>query len=156
MMPSLPTMKPEPWPRVGVPPWGPGGRKRLKKGAMGSSGARPGTLSSESETGVLLTPVTLMLTTAGPLRAVIWVKSTGAPPEASGALAVGPVLPADGAAAALMLVRVLASALLPSQACPDFSRPEPVAPSRTAALSARTRRVGVIVGGVRSVLMKQH
>ncbi len=129
MTPSGLTMKPEPSPRIGTsrcgmrPPPMPGMPKRRKNSKNGSSGSMPcpprgcwcwaeGVSSSSSSSPplyeVLVVPVTLMFTTAGPLSAVICAKSGADTPEyAAGAAATGPV--AAGGTAAWLECRLVTS-----------------------------------------------
>ena len=141
--PSALTMKPEPWPRTGIsrwpgrPPLGPWKRlKNSKNGSLGSMPCGPRRCAAGASSASLMAsfmPLTLMLTTAAPLRAVIWEKS-GAP-TAVGVAPIGVIMDAPGNAVAVGAA---------ARACVADTKVAPAPPSTPAATSARTKWVGVI------------
>ena len=138
MMPSALTMKPEPCPRVGVSrgvPWPCPGpcwkrRKNSKNGSLPNGSSRWPRPALGWLFDVLLLPVTLMFTTAGPYCAVICEKSGSAIGTLTG-LPATRVLP--GAVAVAKGVSACAGCMF----CSTETLAPPIAPAATRAMTRR-------------------
>ena len=113
-MPFGSTMNPEPSPRIGTSR---GWRGKLRKNCRnGSSGPKPGKSGTCGPPAVLIVPVTLMLTTAGPNRSTSAVKS-GRVPRTNGCV--------DGLSVCAAAVVGGALGNAPAVALPPFTAVQP-------------------------------